>query len=308
MERVIITGATSFIGLIFIKMALEKGLEVVAVVRPNTRKRSLLPSSPLLTVVETGMEDYSALPQLVARPCDVFFHLAWNGTRGAERMDEQMQSFSYRSSLAAALSARALGCRLFISAGSQAEYGNSCGPIGEDAICRPNTEYGKYKLRLYEELREQSAFYGFHFKEPRFFSLYGPRDFEQTLVISTLKKMLANEPCDLTACVQNWDFLYIDDAVRGVFLLMEQECADGAYNFGSGISQSLKEYVQVMAKLTQTESILRFGAIPYPATGMVSLEPVVKKLKSETGWRPQVSFQEGILKIITEMRKTGAKH
>lgn len=56
--------------------------------------------------------------------------------------------------------------------------------------------------------------------EPRFFSLYGPYDFEGTLVMSTLKKLMGNEPCDLTKCIQQWDFLYIDDAIEALRLFI----------------------------------------------------------------------------------------
>lgn len=76
--------------------------------------------------------------------------------------------------------------------------------------------------------------------EPRFYSLYGPKDFGGALINSTLKKMVDNKFCDLTECVQLWDFLYIDDAIDGLTRLIENGVADGVYNFVSGYSAPLK--------------------------------------------------------------------
>lgn len=59
--------------------------------------------------------------------------------------------------------------------------------------------------------------------EPRFFSLYGPNDYEGTMIISVLKKMLKDLSCDLTECIQIWDFLYIDDAIDALVILIEKQ-------------------------------------------------------------------------------------
>jgi nucleoside-diphosphate-sugar epimerase len=101
----------------------------------------------------------------------------------------------------------------------------------------------------------------------------------------------------LTQCIQKWDFLYIDDAVQGILRLMENDCVDGAYNFGSGKSEDLKVYIEEMHKITNSKSVLNYGAITYPPTGMVSILPIVEKF-TRTGWHPKTSFSEGISHII----------
>ena len=137
--------------------------------------------------------------------------------------------------------------------------------------------------------------------EPRFFSLYGPNDFAETLVISTLKKMITNAPCDLTQCIQLWDFLYIDDAINALCMLIERTDSNGIYNFGSGYSAPLKAYIEKMMHLTQSKSELHYGAVPYPKTGIVNVNPDVQKLMA-IGWKPKVKFGDGINRILEENR------
>lgn len=110
--------------------------------------------------------------------------------------------------------------------------------------------------------------------------------------------MLKDETCNLTLGVQNWDFLYISDAINALLCLAHKPCADGIYNLGSGISKPLKEYVHEIRDILGSKSELNFGAIPYPTTGMVSTEPDISKITEQTGWAPKVPFDKGILEVI----------
>lgn len=110
---------------------------------------------------------------------------------------------------------------------------NTVGPhteqIAENSECSPNTEYGKAKLAFYEKLSASCAKAGISYKEPRFFSLYGPDDYTGTMILSILRDMLANRPCRLSECRQMWDYLYIDDAIEGLIRLCKEPCPDGVY-------------------------------------------------------------------------------
>ena len=302
MKRVIVTGATRFIGVPLVKRLLEGPYQVISIVRPNSIKTASLPNTDKIRTIEAEMNDYRNLADLIQEPCDIYFSLAWSGTRGADRNNKDMQEENYRFSMEALTSILSLGCKRVISAGSQAEYGQYNCKISEDTKELPVTEYGKYKLKYYYDAYRVCEEKKIDFKEPRFFSLYGENDFEGTMMISMIKKMLENKDCHLTECVQMWDFLYIADAIEGMMALIQKSCANGAYNFGSGITKPLKEYVEEMHRLTNSKSKLLYGSVPYPATGMVSIEPDITKLKAETGWRPEVPFPEGVKKIIDKIK------
>lgn len=303
MKKIIITGATSFIGVNLINELLKEEAEIYAVVRPDSSKIKRLPKSDKIRLIQLDMTDYDRLADYINRPCDCLIHLAWEGTRGNDRMDALVQTKSYQSAMDIIEEAIKLKCGTIISAGSQAEYGSYGYPITEDTQCNPNTEYGIYKLKFFRDAGDICRKNSLNFKEPRFFSLYGPGDYDDTMVIATLKKMLNNEICEFTESIQMWDFLFISDAVRGIIKLIDLDCPDGAYNFGSGNSKPLKSFIEEMYELTGSKSKLLFGALPYPKTGMVSITPIVEKLKSETGWMPEISFRDGILTTLKNMKK-----
>ncbi|MCF2617858.1 NAD(P)-dependent oxidoreductase [Oscillibacter valericigenes] len=301
MKKALVTGATSFLGKPLIQKLKSQTWEVIAVVRPGHVETDLLEKEQ---IVFLDMAEYNRLGELTG-PCDCFVHLAWDGTRGTSRMDTMRQEKNLEYSLAGIRSVLSAGCARIVLAGSQAEYGPHKEKITEESPCFPNTEYGKFKLALYQQAAALCRDAGVALKEPRFFSLYGPGDFSGAMVVSILSDMIAGRPCKLTQGIQMWDFLHIDDAAEALASLCNAPCPDGIYNFGSGDLRELRAYVEEMATVTQTKSELLFGAVPYPETGMVSLWPDVSKLKRELNWAPRITFAEGIRAMIDSMQYGG---
>lgn len=296
--KIVITGGNSFIGKALAKKAADRGNQVILVVRSRTQIEEL----PNISYVFADMEEYKKLGNMIGA-CDCMVNLSWNGTRGVARMDRGRQQANCQYTLAGIRSMLDVGCMRVVTAGSQAEYGPHEGIITEDTMCTPNTEYGIAKLELYEQVKSLCRKYKAAYIEPRFFSLYGPGDYNGTMVMSVLAAMLKNEPCKLSLGTQMWDFLYISDAVEGIWRLCSRSCENGVYNFGSGDVRMLKSYVLEMAEITQTHSELIFGAIPYPPTGMVSIWPDISRMKNRLDWTPQISFEMGIHKILEGMTK-----
>lgn len=169
MKRVLITGATSFIGIHLMKGLMQKDIDITAVIRPDSGKREALPKeNERFHIIEADMSEYEKLGELCGVQ-DVVYALAWNGTRGESRADEAMQEMNLRYSMEFVKSMLAVGCRKFILAGSQAEYGVHNAAISENTAENPNTEYGKKKLEFYHKSVQLCNEYKARVIEPRFF-------------------------------------------------------------------------------------------------------------------------------------------
>jgi Nucleoside-diphosphate-sugar epimerases len=302
MKNIIVTGATGFIGMHLLQVLLsDKNNRVYAIVRPKSLNRSKLMIYENLTVIELSLQDIVNLPRLLSVAGDVFYHLAWEGTRASARNDKLLQENNYHFTMSAIKAAFELGCKSFVGIGSQAEYGMCTGTITENHKTAPLTEYGKAKLRTYEDGKKLAESFGVKFIWARIFSVYGKGDFEGTLVISAISKMLNNEKISLTECIQSWDFLHVSDAANALLLL--GSAPSGIYNIASGINYPLKDFVYDMQKLTDSHSFLDFGAIPYNKESLTGFKPVADILRSVTGWAPRISFAQGINEIIEIMKK-----
>lgn len=299
--KIIITGATSMIGQSLCKRLVDLGHEIYAVVRNENKCNGLLWRTDKIHIIIAEMEHYNSLNKQIQVVPDVAYLLAWAGTRGDSRNNDLIQKSNYINNMNAIRCLKTMGCKKIVIAGSQAEYGPwyKVEKQTEKSVPHPNTAYGIYKLKLYEDAIDYCRNNGIKLYEPRIFSIYGPNDFDGTMVMSILRKMKYNEPCMLTKCIQQWNFLYISDAVEGLYYLIKEECEEGIYNLGNEESHPLKVYIELMKSISNSMSELKYGAISYSNTGMVNINPDVSKLKA-LGWKPKVMFEDGIKEILKE--------
>ena len=301
--KYVVTGATSFIGLELLDYLLSQQHQVVAVCRPNSQGLSKIPAG--VEIVTEEMSDYGNLHREIER-ADVFVNLAWGGTGHDGRNVQDVQRENVINTIAAMFAADKMGCQVFVEAGSQAEYGTVLECITEETPCHPFSEYGKAKLEVKERLFELSEQLGIKYIHLRIFSLFGENDHPWTLVMSSIDKMLRNEPVDLSPCTQNWNFLYVKDAVKQIIGLCNHAMNSKAfqhevYNIASDDTRMLKRFVEEMYSLTGSASILNYGAVK-PAN-VVSLNPDMTKTESATGFISGYRFNEVINKIIEKYKK-----
>ena len=134
MKKVVVTGATSFIGAPLVKKLSDNNYYVYAIIRPNSSNIKNIELNNNVKIVECDLNDIYKLDTLIKDECDAFFHIAWNGTRVPERDNKDIQEKNYKNSINAYEVAKKLGCNTFISTGSQAEYGKCEGLIDENIV------------------------------------------------------------------------------------------------------------------------------------------------------------------------------
>lgn len=300
MKKVVITGATSMLGLATIDECLKNRIEkIYAVVREASPNLNKLPNDERVIKVYCQISDYEKLDSLINDTCDVFYHMAWDGT-GIKRMASVTgQSDNIGYTLKALKSAGNLGCKKFIATGSQAEYGISdLDKQSPDSHVDPCTAYGiaKYaagKMAMLEAERlDISCIW------VRVFSVYGEYDKASSMLTSSILKMLNGEKVSFTPAEQMWDYLYSEDAGRALFLIGEKVTGNHVYCLGSGVKRSLKEYIEIMRDRIDKTLPLGIGDIPYPKNAVMNICADIESLTSDTGWKPQVGFEDGIEKTI----------
>lgn len=293
------------IGAALIKECIKKGIEVYAVIRASSGKKMRLPESEKLHMVDCSLEELEALPQKITEKCDTFYHIAWGNTGENRNFSTELQSRNIAYTLAAVKAAYALGCRRFIGAGSQAEYGPmDVDKISPDSPVNPTTPYGAAKLASGHLARMFCKELGMECIWPRIFSVYGIYEKETTMVASGLRKMLAGEKTSFTPALQRWDYLFSADAGRAYYLIGEKGKDGAVYCVGSGKAAPLKDYIEIMAELTGAEET-GIGARPYPAGAVMNLCADISSLTADTGFVPEYTFREGIRETITWL-KTGS--
>jgi len=299
MKRILVTGATSMIGTALIQVAVREGTEVYAIVRPGTKRMERLPQHPQVHTVFGGLEsllDIQGLPD----QCDCFYHLAWDGTKRSVRDDPQVHERNIRYTLDAVELAKKTGCKRFVGAGSQAEYGPVADKIDENTKFAPVTSYGiaKYASCILSGKRCEQL--GIEHIWGRIFSVYGPHDNEGTMLNTAVDNFLAGRTAHFSAASHMWNYLYESDAGEMFYRLGQEKCRPGVCLIANNESRVLKDYILELADLFGPEASCEFDKTAIvPLSGLnVDMRSSCEKLD----YIPVVSFRDGILETINARR------
>lgn len=136
--------------------------------------------------------------------------------------------------------------------------------------------------------------------------MYGSGDDESKLTTHVIKSCLANVPeLKLTLGEQRRDFIYIDDVVSAYMILLEKAKSQAEefqeYDLGSGKAIKIREFVETVHKMTQSRTHLNFGALPYRENEIMQSEADIRLLKS-LGWSCQIDLTEGIKLVMEEIK------
>lgn len=301
MRRAIVTGATGAVGTALIRELAASGIETLVFCREGSHRNQQIPKHPLVTLKYCSLEQLASVENDTGKQYDVFYHFAWEGTTGASRNDMYLQNRNVRYALDAVDAAGRFGCKKFIGAGSQAEYGRVEGLLRPDTPTFPETGYGIAKLCAGQMTRERAHQLEMEHNWVRILSVYGPNDGPQSMVMSTINKLKNNEIPQFTKGEQMWDYLYSDDAAKAFRLVGEKGIDGKVYILGSGKARPLADYIEDIRKTVNHNGQIMLGAIEYAPKQVMFLQADITELEQDVGFAPGTEFTAGI-KTTAEWR------
>lgn len=298
MKSVVITGATSMLGVALIRECIAQNVRVYALARSNSSKLTRIPQSPLVTIVECGLDRF--IEADIEQQCDVFYHFAWEGTTGITRDDPFVHYKNIGYSLAAIELAKRCGCKKFIGAGSQAEYGIYAGKLYPSTRVDPVSSYGVAKYAAGKLCAKICEGYGMTCIWPRIFSVYGENDRENALIKYAIRQFMTGNEAQFSSATQKWNYLCERDAGRIFYLLGQENVKGGVYNVASADTRPLKEFISDIWEVCGCRGACIFAS-PSDAP-VVSLDPDITSLVDAIGWMPNTIFKDEICNMINKTR------
>lgn len=303
MERVLITGATGAIGMALIKSLVSHGIYVTVVLHRNSQRNHRIIISDKVKVTERDLSELNELTIADLGEQDVFYHFAWGGTFGQARDDTYAQVQNIRYTLDAVRLAKRLGCKRFVGAGSQAEYGRYEDSLNQNVPTFPESGYGMAKLCAGQMSRLLCRQLGMEHIWARVLSVFGPYDGAKTMVSVLINDMLRKKTPLCTKGEQIWDYIYSYDAAEAFYLLGSKGIDGKVYCIGSGKGRPLKEYITCIRDVIDPDLDIAFGAIPYSENQVMYLCADISDLKQDTGFEVKYSFTNGIRETLEWVKK-----
>ena len=308
--RVLLTGASGFVGSHVLARFLRAGEHRVAVVlRPGRSPRRI---QHLLDQVEVGVEIIAgdvAQPRGLDEPVrrfapDLVVHSAWAAPSTKNRNSlEHAEHVTHTIELVKL--AHAAGARHFIGLGSQAEYGAAANLAAEDQPAQPTTLYGTAKLCAGLLAGKVCAELGIRFAWLRLFAAYGPSEDEGWLIPAMCHAFLAGRRPATTPGAQVWDYLYVEDAAEAVHRVAVLPSATGVFNLGSGRGHTVREVIERVRDLIAPQALIGFGDLAYAPDQVMHMQANIDRLRQATGWQPEIDLATGLQRTVDWFRQPG---
>lgn len=299
-RRVLLTGATGFLGTHLARRLLAAGAEVHAI-RRHASKHTRLPAEGLHWHT-ADLIDYRSLERAVvaSRP-EVVFNLAAYGTTFDQRDRDLAFHVNVEGSLNLWRALEAMTCR-FVHTGSCGEYGQIRGQVTEDVACEPTWFYPATKNASVVLLSTLGRQTGREVVTLRPFGPYGAADAPGRVLPHVIISLLNGNEVRVTAGEQLRDYLHVDDHVQAFLLAGATPLRQtGAiYNIGSGEIVTLRKVIETVANTVGGGATKRvdFGAVEYRDSEIWEMCCDISAARRDLGFQPRISLEDGIRRTV----------
>jgi nucleoside-diphosphate-sugar epimerase len=301
MSRVLVTGASGFIGRTAVSALRSQGHEVHGVAR------NPVDDNEVYAWHAANLLDQTATTRLIRETqATHLLHTAWETTHGSFWSDPANLAWTKATLWLFEAFAEAGGSRAVMS-GSCAQYewdGQAIGPSGRanESLTprRPASLYGSAKQATSESLEKWATTkVGFSYATGLLFFPYGPFDKPERLVPAVTRNLLAGEAFTVTAGNQIRDFIHVEDCGAALAALTDSEVT-GAVNIGTGEASSVAKVARTIARILGREDLLRIHEQPQGNSIIVA---DTARLRSEVAFAPRYDLETGLQNTVDWYRR-----
>lgn len=284
--KILVTGASGFLGSALTNSLIEKN-EVFVISRASSQRRRLQYILNKITLI--SYDSYDQIQSIISKiKPDVVIHTACCYGRKSESLKDIFDA-NYYFGFAILNGLKILNQNTIF--------------INFDTILNPFTNYYSFSKNQFSSLGlfiSNDINNKIKFLNIKLQHIYGPDDDTEKFSTYIIQSCYNNiESINLTYGEQKRDFIYVDDVVSAINLILNNlnEFNVNQIELGSGTTISIKDFVLTIHKLTKSRSNLCFGALEYRKDELMYSKANISEL-SRLGWFPKYNLKDGIINIL----------
>lgn len=296
--RILVTGATGFIGSAFCRLALSRGHQLAGLVLPGEVELVVSRCGPGV-VAFSGTLESAPWTDIASFRADAVLHTAWITAPGIYLESPENERF-LDASLKFLRGVQAAGTGYLVGLGTCVEYKMTGEKLSETSTpIEPTTTYARCKNELRLALETDAARHGFEFCWGRVFYPYGPGEHPSRLCTSLIQKLSGGEKVSLRTPNSTKDYIYIEDLAAAILATIERRVT-GTINWGTGEGIRVREVAgEIARQLGRREAVATSDAdgIRDPLDYVVADAARLRSI----GWRPRFSISDGIRELCSAL-------
>lgn len=304
-KRVLITGATGFIGRCLIRRLAEAGAEVWAGVYPGEPPERTADLPPQVEHVSLDVQDAQSVRRAVESAIpDLVFHLAAVGVTDPGVDPALALAVNAGGTVHLLEALRRRDVQRVVLAGTCYEYGASqqLAVNGQQLVVEgldPFNAYAASKVAAWAFGRMYWQAHGLPAVTVRPFQVYGPGQPAHTLIPAAIRAALTGENFQMTPGEQERDFIYVEDIVEGMLAAAQAPGIEGqSLDLGTGQVYTIREAVERIWTITEARGHILAGALSYRTGEVMRLVANADLTARLTSWRARVGLEEGLRRTI----------
>jgi nucleoside-diphosphate-sugar epimerase len=305
-KRVLVTGATGFIGSHMARRLAAEGAEVSVFMRASSDPCLLADVLDRVAIHEVDICDEEGVSAAMTQICpDVVFHLAAIGMSEPFVSPPVAVRVNVQGTLHLLEAARQCGVRRFVHSGTAYEYGDTAsGDAPNQEVLDPVNTYAASKAAARAFVRLYARVYGLSTVTMRLFAVYGPGQPPKTLIPSAVCAALENRDFPLTPGEQMRDFVFVSDVVEGYLRAAAAAGIEGAsIDMGTGRACKIRDIAAKLFEMTGSSGKLLVGALPYRPSETMKQVADIRAAREWLGWQATTSLEDGLRQTIDWYRQ-----
>lgn len=304
-KKAIVTGANGFLGSHLVRELVNNNIKVFSVVRNKKSNIGLVPNSKKNKIIYCDLSKIENITKYIPdRDIDVFYHLAWEGSSGQFRNDENLQINNALWTINCVKIAKKVGCKKFIGAGSIMEKEVLSAAYKSNDKLNLGYIYGASKVTAHCISKSVATNIQIDLIWTFITNTYGPGERSPRFINKTLRKIINKENLNFSSGTQIYDFIYITDVAKAFYYIGLQGKSFKNYTIGSGKCRPLKNFILEIQEEIAPELKFNIGVL-HSYESMLSTEDFsTSDLINDTDFRPSISFKQGILNTMSWLKES----